>query len=505
MKPLWSDERALPTFDAQNLEGRFDVAVVGAGLTGLVTALLLARRGHRVVVLEARAVGSGTSGATTAKATVLQGTRASSIAAKHPRETVQQYLAGNRFGLDWLVRFCTRNAVPFQRPSAVTYAPTNAELDRVQSEYDLLLTLGVDVRWSDTARVPFDFAGGVEVPEQLQCDPVDLLTAIADQARKAGVTLATGQRVTDIGTDRDPQVRTVHGTVKADRVVLATGIPIADRGGFFARVVPERSYLVAVYDPEAEPLDMYWAASTPVRSIRTVPAGEGQWILVGGNSHQVGRAESEAANVEDLRLWALRHFGGNVTHAWGAQDYHPIDELPYVGPLLPTSDRVLIASGFAKWGMTNAVAAGAVLAGHFGGAMPPWAKAHASWSTHELAGAAAGVGHNVRAMTDMAKDRIAALTTSTKTPEEGTGCVARRGGQPVATSTVGGHTRSVSATCPHMGGLVHWNDAELTWDCPLHGSRFTAAGELLEGPATSDLAAVEEDDADAGMPEVGSD
>src|SRR5690625_133074 len=156
-------------------------------------------------------------------------------------------------------------------------------------------------------------------------------------------------------SDRDPQVRTVHGTVKADRVVLATGIPIADRGGFFARVVPERSYLVAVYDPEAEPLDMYWAASTPVRSIRTVPAGEGQWILVGGNSHQVGRAESEAANVEDLRLWALRHFGGNVTHAWGAQDYHPIDELPYVGPLLPSSDRVLIACGFAMRGLTNDV------------------------------------------------------------------------------------------------------------------------------------------------------
>src|SRR5690625_194371 len=163
MKPLWSDERALPTFDAQNLEGRFDVAVVGAGLTGLVTALLLARRGHRVVVLEARAVGSGTSGATTAKATVLQGTRASSIAATHPRETVQQYLAGNRFGLDWLVRFCTRHAVPFQRPSAVTYAPTDAELDRVRSEFDLLLTLGVDARWSDTAPVPFAFAGGVEV------------------------------------------------------------------------------------------------------------------------------------------------------------------------------------------------------------------------------------------------------------------------------------------------------------------------------------------------------
>ena len=54
-------------------------------------------------------------------------------------------------------------------------------------------------------------------------------------------------------------------------------------------------------------------------------------------------------------------------------------------------------------------------------------------------------------------------------------------------STVGGTPRAVSAVCTHLGGVLSWNDAELTWDCPLHGSRFAPDGTRIEGPACRDL------------------
>ena len=212
---------------------------------------------------------------------------------------------------------------------------------------------------------------------------------------------------------------------------------------------------------------------------------------MGGNSHVVGRAESEQACYDDLAAWAATYFpGADLTHRWSAQDYHAIDELPYVGPLTPTGSRVLVATGFAKWGMTNAVAAAIVLTGHItGGRLPAWAEAYRSWSTHELGGTLTGLRANASVAATLVTDRVALLAnTSAGDPAEGAGCVRRDGLKPVAASTVDGVAQSVSATCTHLGGIVHWNDAERSWDCPLHGSRFTPSGELLEGPATADLA-----------------
>ena len=72
-------------------------------------------------------------------------------------------------------------------------------------------------------------------------------------------------------------------------------------------------------------------------------------------------------------------------------------------------------------------------------------------------------------------------------PPEGEGVVASRAGHPVGISTVDGTTRAVSAVCTHLGGVVSWNDAECTWACPLHGSRFAPDGTRIEGPAVGDL------------------
>ncbi|RFA20226.1 FAD-dependent oxidoreductase [Subtercola boreus] len=506
MTSLWLASTPEITTDPFEPDARYDEVVVGAGLTGLTIALLFARAGRRVAVLESRSIGALATGKSTAKLSLLQSSQLQKIKAHTYQSVVQAYVDGNLAGQRWLLDYADSRGIAVQRRDAVSYAGTSEGVATVEREYRIAASAGLPVRLTDTTDLPFETFGAVVLPDQAQFDPLDILGALAADLRELGGVIIQGTRVIGVKAEKPARVRTSRGEVFGDHVLLTTGTPMLNRGLYFAKLSAKRSY-AASYSLPADatllPQGMYLSVDAPTRSVRTVPAKDGvtadagaaglaaDTLIVGGNGHPVGREHDTQRLVDDLHEWTADHFpGAKPTHSWSAQDYETPHRVPFVGYLPRGRGRIYFASGYDKWGMTNAVQAALTLFGDITGDTPPWAKVLHHRVTLPAA-IASGLGANAAtgwwALKGWAGVLTGPATDDLPLPDEGQGFIARSGLRPTGTSTVDGRTCQVSAVCPHLGGVLTWNTAETSWDCPLHGSRFAPDGTLLEGPTTHDL------------------
>lgn len=498
MEPLWHDDEIIEGTPFEP-GARRDVLIVGAGITGLSTAVMLARAGMDVAVLEAGEVGQLSTGANTGKVSLLQGTVLSTLRRHHPASLVRAYVDANRDGAQWLTAFAAEAGVPFTRRVAYSYAQTDDGVACVEAEAAAASEAGLPVRrvMADAGDTAFPLRDAVALDDQVAIDPRRVAVALARAFLDAGGTLHTGVRVTGVHVVPSACVATEAGNAYARQIILATGAAILDRGLYFAKTRGLRSYCVAfAYDGDV-PDGLYLSVDDPVRSVRSVTAGDGPadraQLIVGGSGHPVGRVPSARERVEQIVAWTREHFSGaEPVTAWSAQDYESHNLVPFVGVLPRSLGRVRFATGFGKWGLTNGPAAALRLAAEV--QRVPW-SARPDWMAviaHRLtvpADLGRGGVENVRIGWEAASRWLGAqrVPMPVAQPPEGQGVVGNRHGQPVGVSTVGGVTRAVGVVCPHLGGVLSWNDAECTWDCPLHASRFTAAGERIEGPALHDL------------------
>ena len=285
-----------------------------------------------------------------------------------------RYAQATRAGQEWIRALCAATGAPIETADGVSYATTADGRASLATEAQAMAAAGVNAELGETANLPLTTTGSLRVPDQYQIDPQAYLDALVAEAVAAGARVHVGMRVDKVSTGSPREVTCSsaegHARVRAEHVVIATGTPVLDRGGFFARLEPQRSYCIAVRVPGQRPEGMYLSVDSPTRSVRR--AGQ-DLLVIGGNGHVVGRAQDNAARLADLERWAAQTFGATVTtHRWAAQDYRTPGVLPFVGRLEPWSHDLWVATGFAKWGTTTGTAAGLSLAGQILGRPTPW-------------------------------------------------------------------------------------------------------------------------------------
>lgn len=464
-----------------------DVVVVGGGIAGLTTAVLLVRAGVRVRVLEAGVVGQGTTGGSTAKVSALQALRLSELRAAHGDDAVVTYTAAQLAGQAWIATRAEARAVDcgLERREAVTYTTEADRVGRVEAEAEACAVAGLDVTVTEgDDALPFPVARTVRLADQLQIDPqawVDDLAAEVDGAD--GSAVHEHSPVTGFADGHRTAV-TADGRVRADHVVLATLLPISDRGLFFARAEPAMSHGVTLVAEGDVPTAMsYGTDSDMTRSLRTTTDGDHTLLLIGGEGHTVGRRPDTLAAQQALADWGHEWFPlGTVAHRWAVHDLRSADLLPFAGRADRLPGSPWIATGFGKWGMTSGTAAAMTIAGGITGQGDhPWDRLFSPRRSPGWKGARDLGKLNAEVAGEMGRGW--AVPTSGNPPSAPS--IARCGAVPCAEGPDGGGR--VKLVCTHLGGIVRWDEAQRTWDCPLHGSRFAADGTVVAGPAVRRL------------------
>jgi glycine/D-amino acid oxidase-like deaminating enzyme/nitrite reductase/ring-hydroxylating ferredoxin subunit len=490
----WIDSTGSTSFPALTGDIDVEVAMIGGGIAGLCTAWELSRAGARVAVLEADRIAAGVSGYTTAKLTAQHGLLYAHLRSVFGVEAAQLYASSQLAAIQRVDEVAQELGIDceLERRPAYTYLGPERS-GEIEAEVAAATQAGLPASLVTDTNLPFPVGAAIRVEGQAQFHPRRYLLGLAGDLLANGGQVFERTRVVDLDHGQPCRVRTESGaTVTARDVVVATHYPIFDRAGLFARLTPHRELVVAAeIDAGQDPDGMYLTPDEQTRSVRTAAYGAGRRLLiVTGEKFRPG-TPGVTDRVAALTRWTRDRFEvDRIAYTWAAQDNSTTDRVPYVGRLHPGADHAWVATGFNAWGMTNGVMAGRLLAARIAGEQPPWTDLYDPRRLHPLAEAKPFIMANVEVARRFIGDRLRP-TTSASSPDElasGQGAVIQVSGHRRAVyRDAAGDLHAVSARCTHLGCIVAFNDAEKSWDCPCHGSRFGIDGEVLNGPATAPL------------------
>ena len=492
-RSIWADA-ALPQYPPLQENIHVDVCIVGAGISGLTTAYVLAKAGRQVAVLDDGPVAGGMTQRTTAHISNMLDDGYVEIEKLHGREGARLAADSHTAATDRIETIVRQERIDcdFARLDGYLFLAEGGRREALEHEFDAARRAGLRAV-EFVARAPyasFDTGPCLRFPNAAQFHPVKYLAQVAQAIVRDGGRIFTGSHVTSIEGGVPAVVQTAQHVVTADAVVVATNVPINDRVTIHTKQAPYMTYVIAARVPQGSvPQVLSWDTGDPYHYLRL----QGDLLIVGGEDHKSGQASDTPERHQRLEAWARQRFPmmGPVEYAWGGQVMETQDGLAFIGRNPSDHDNVYVVTGDSGMGITHGTIAGMLLSDLILGQTNPWAK------LYDPARVTLGSAMDfARENSNVALQYTDWLTGGdVASPDEvrpGAGAIVRKGLEKIAVyRDPQGKLHERNAACPHLGCVVHWNRAETTWDCPCHGSRFDPYGKVINGPANRNLAPAE--------------
>ena len=429
MDSIWLKMSEKTQFDALNRNKKVDVLIIGGGIAGILCAYKLKNAGVDCMLVEATEICGGITKNTTAKITLGHGLIYDKMIKRFGKNKARLYAEAQSKAIQEYAQFCENIDCDFETRDNYVYSLNDRK--KIEKEVAALNRIGVKAEFSDAHELPFQVAGAVRVKDQAQFHPLKFLYTIAKN-----LPIYENTKVTELMPHK---AKTNRGEIAFKKLIIATHFPMLNKHGLYSlKLYQHRSYVIALRGAQNVG-GMYVDESDTGLSFRNY----GDLLLLGGGGHRTGK---KGGCWQELENFARKHYkNAEIVGKWATQDCMTLDDIPYIGQYAKSTPDVFVATGFNKWGMTNAMVAADLLCDLVRGKSNPYANLFDPSRT-------------------VLRPQLAVNAFE---------------------STVGILTPT-APRCPHLGCALKYNRAEHTWDCPCHGSRFTKQGELIDNPATDD-------------------
>ncbi len=474
--------------DNNGLENEnFDILIIGGGITGLTTAYLLKDSGLKIGVIEATKAGYGTTGYTTAKITVQHDLFYDNLINNFSFLEAKHYLKANEEGIKLIKKIIEENDIQcdYKEQTAYVYATSIAEVEDLKKELKAYKSLGIDGFYTDKIPLPNNTYGALGIRNQGQFNPLKYLYSLYNILIKSNVKIYENVRALDINPhDNHVDVTTEKGTIHAEKVVAASHYPFDNSFGlYFLRIYQEKSYVIAARTKE-EPFEgMYININDPIHSMRYQFSGDENLLILAGGNHRSGEKDDENESYEELERFLNSNFKDpEIVAKWSTQDCMTYDKIPYIGRYSDSIENVYLATGFKKWGMSHSAAAALILRNkllcfedNYSDIFNP-SRFTPVQSSKEFVSSVKSIS--------LGFIKRLASGDNLENVSPGEGKIIEYEGRKVGVyRNEEGEYFCINPVCSHLKCALAFNEAEKTWDCPCHGSRFDIKGNILEGPA----------------------
>ncbi|MEX1229541.1 MAG: FAD-dependent oxidoreductase [Planctomycetaceae bacterium] len=468
-----------------------DVAIIGAGITGLTAAMHLKNAGRRVVVLEAGRVGAGTTGGTSGHLDAHPEQGARQLIRDFGEAAARIVTLGRMAAIaqieSWSRAFAFDSG--FRRVPAYIYSETAEGAAELKADADAARLLGLVATPVVKVEIPFANFGGYRIENQARFHSLRYLSALAARVHGDGCTIYEQTRVKPPNDGGPCTIEAESHTVTADDVLVCTHFAFLGRSQFDMEIAPYQSYVMAVRVNDDFPDALFWDDADPYHYIRRSSSNDPQLLLVGGADHKTGQGGDEREPFHQLESYARGRFSVQaIEQRWSAEFFEPADGLPFIGRV-PLTKHLHVGTGYSGVGLTFGTLAGQLLADILLDRSSDLAEILSPSRLKPIAAGGALLSENLNAARHYLMDRFRgeSIESLDEIAVEESKLVQFRGGQWAVYRDGAGAMHAFSPVCPHMGCHVQWNEAEKTWDCPCHGGRFSALGERLYGPPVGDL------------------